>query len=324
MKIQALTQAIITAAFAVFASSATAQSYPQRPITLIIPSDPGGSLDITGRLLGQYLPPLLGQTVVVENVPGAGNAVGTGRVAKAKPDGYTLLLGASSGVVINPLVVKNPTYDGIKELTAVSLLGLSYVVIAVGPSMKATTFKDMIAMAKENSGKYSYGTPGIGSVNHLGGELMNAIAGVSTVHVPYKGAAPAINDLMGGRIEFAPMTSVSVASLYQSGKVRILASMSEQRLAVFPDVPTTAEAGFPKMTMSTFNGLFAPAATPRPIINQLHAATSKVLADSRFQGALEKTGQLPPPPRSPEQTQRYVADFSELLKPVIKAANISE
>lgn len=303
---------------------AAAQGYPQRPVFLVVPTGPGGSLDITARQVAQYLSPLIGQSIVVENVAGAGNAIGTARVAKAKPDGYTLLLGASSGVVINPLIAKTPTYDGIRELTAISLLGLSYVVITTGTNTRATNLKDLVALVKASPGKYSYGTPGIGSVNHLGGEMMNVLAGINAVHVPYKSAVPAMNDLMGGLLEFAPMTSVTVAGLYRSGKIRILASMSEERLAAFPEVPTTAEAGFPKMVMSTFNGLFAPTATPRPIVNQLHAAAAKILADPQFQADLEKLGQLTPPMRTPEQTQRYVADFSEALKPVIRAANISE
>ena len=324
MRLDVKSRLVTVVLFTAFVTSATAQTYPTKPVRLVIPSTPSGSLDITGRKLGQYLSPLLGQPVVIDNVPGAGNAIGTGEVAHARPDGYVLLLGASSGVILSPLIVKNPTYDGIRDLTAVSLLGLQYIVVAAGPGLPAKSFREMITLFRANPGKHSYASIGVGAITHLGGEVMNSMAKTSVVHVPYKGAGPALNDVIAGRVEIAPMTSVSVASLYQSGKVRILASMSEQRLAVFPDVPTTAEAGFPKMTMSTFNGLFAPAATPRPIINQLHAATSKVLADSRFQGALEKTGQLPPPPRSPEQTQRYVADFSELLKPVIKAANISE
>lgn len=303
---------------------ALAQRYPERPIRLVVPSAPGGSLDITGRRVAQLLSPVLGQPMLVDNVAGAGNALGTGEVARSKPDGYTLLLGASSGVVISPVVMKSANYDGVRDLTAISLLGLQYLVISVGPAMPAKDFKEMIALARANPGKFSYATPGIGSVNHLGGEVVNALAKVNIVHVPYKGAAPAMNDVMGGRVEIAPMTSVSVSSLVKGGKVRLLASMSEERLAAFPDIPTAIESGFPGMVMSTFSGLFAQAATPRPIVNQLHAATTKILASTDFQKELEGLGLILPPRRSPEETQRYIADFSARVVPIIKAAGIKE
>ena len=307
-----------------FCSQAMAQRYPERPVRLVIPSAPGGSLDITGRRVGQLLSPLIGQPVLVDNVAGAGNALGTGEVARSKPDGYTLLLGASSGVVISPVVMKSANYDGVRDLTAISLLGLQYLVISVGPGMPANSFKDMIGLARANPGKFSYATPGVGSVNHLGGELMNTIAKTSIVHVPYKGAGPAMNDVMGGRVEVAPMTAVSVTGLLKTGKVRIIASMSEERLAAFPDVPTTIEMGFPGMVMSTFSGLFAQAATPRPIVNQLHAATAKILASPDFQKELEGLGLIMPPRRTPEETQRYIAEFSARVVPIIKAAGIKE
>lgn len=314
------------AALAAFALScqALAQRYPERPVRLVVPSAPGGSLDITGRRVAQMLSPIIGQTVLVENVAGAGNALGTGEVARSRPDGYTLLLGASSGVIISPVVMKSANYDGVRDLTAISLLGLQYLVMSVGPGMPATSFKEMIALARANPGKFSYATPGIGSVNHLGGELMNAIAKTSIVHVPYKGAGPAMNDVMAGRVEIAPMTAVSVSGLLKTGKVRVIASMSEERLAAFPDVPTTIEMGFPGMVMSTFSGLFAQAATPRPIVNQLHAATAKILASAEFQKELEGMGLIMPPRRTPEETQRYIADFSARVVPIIKAAGIKE
>lgn len=303
---------------------AFAQRYPDKPIRLVVPTAPGGSLDITGRRVSLLIAPLLGQAVLVDNVAGAGNALGTGEVARAKPDGYTLLIGASSGVVISPAVMKNPTYDGIKDLTGVSLLGLQYLVVAVGPGMPAKTFKEMIALLKDNPGKYSYGTPGVGSVNHLGGELIKAISKTNMVHIPYKGAAPAMNDVVAGRVEIAPMTSLSVSGLFKAGKVRILASMSESRLAAFPDAPTAVESGFPGMVMSTFIGLFAPTATPRPIVNQLHAATAKILGAPDFQKELENMGLILPPSRSPEETQKFLVDFAARVVPIIKNAGITE
>ena len=324
MRLDVKSRLVTVALFTAVVASATAQTYPTKPVRLVIPSTPSGSLDITGRKLGQYLSPLLGQPVVIDNVPGAGNAIGTGEVAHARPDGYVLLLGASSGVILSPLIVKNPTYDGIRDLTAVSLLGLQYIVVAAGPGMPANSFKEMITLFRANPGKHSYASIGVGAITHLGGEVMNSMAKTSVVHVPYKGAGPALNDVIAGRVEIAPMTSVSVWSHYKSGKLRILASMSEERLPTLPDVPTTAELGFPGMVMSTFNGLFAPSATPRAIVNQLHQATTKVLANQNFQQDLENMGLMLPPPRTPEQTQRYLVEFAERVKPIIKSADIKE
>jgi tripartite-type tricarboxylate transporter receptor subunit TctC len=301
-----------------------AQRYPDRPVRLVVPSAPGGSLDITGRRVSQLLSPLLGQPVLVENVAGAGNALGTGEVARSKPDGHTLLLGASSGVVISPVVMKNANYDGVRDLTAISLLGMQYLVVSVGPGTPAKDFKELISLARANPGKYSYATPGIGSVNHLGGELMKSLSKTFILHIPYKGAGPAMTDVMAGRVEIAPMTSASVTSLVKSGKVRVLASMSEERLAAFPDVPTAIESGFPGMVMSTFSGLFAQAATPRPIVNQLHGLTAKLLANPEFQKELESMGLILPQRRSPEETQRFIADFSARIVPIIKSSGIQE
>lgn len=298
--------------------------YPDKPVRLVVPSAPGGSLDITGRRMSQQLSPLLGQPVIVENVAGAGNALGTGEVAKAKPDGYTLLLGASSGVIISPVIMKTVTYDGVRDLTAVSLVGLQYLVLASGPSFPARNLKELVALLKAHPGKYSYASIGMGSVNHLAGELFKTLTGVDVVHVPYKGAGPAMNDLMGGHVELAVMTSASVISLFRVNKVKILSSFSDERLAEYPQVATAVESGFPGLVMSTFSGIFAPAATPRSIVNQLHAATAKILANPAFQKELENLGNIVPPARSPEETQRYIADFSTRITPIIKNAGIKE
>lgn len=325
MNMQALMRQLGVIAVAIaMAGPAFAQRYPERPVRVVVPTLPGGSVDIMGRRVSMLLTPLLGQPFVVENVAGAGNALGTGEVARAKPDGYTLLLGATSGVVISPAVMRKSTYEGVKDFASVNLLGLQYLLIAAGPGMPAQNFKDMIKLLKERPGKFSYATPGVGSVNHLGGELIKAVSGTDMVHVPYKGAAPALNDLMAGRVELSPMTNLSVYSLYKSGKMRILATMSEARLAAFPDVPTTVESGFPEMVMSTFLGLFAPAATPRPIVNQLHAATSKILARPDFQKEFEAMGMIMPPSRTPEETQRYLMDFTARIVPIVKSAGITE
>ena len=320
-----ISSVLIAVAVLTIAPSAHAQGkYPEKQIRLVVPTAPGGSLDIMGRRVAQQLSPMLGQPVVVENVAGAGNALGTGEVARSRPDGYTLLLGASSGVIISPVVMKTPNYDGVRDLTAISLLGLQYLVMSAGPAHPARNLKELVALLKASPGKYSYATPGVGSVNHLGGELFKAVTGVNVVHIPYKGAGPALNDVMGGHVELAPMTSASVITLVRANKIKILSSFSDERLAEYPDVPTAIESGFPGLVMSTFSGLFAPTATPRSIVNLLHAAAAKIMANPAFQKEMESFGSIAPPARSPEETQRYIAEFSARLTPIIKNAGIKE
>ncbi len=298
--------------------------YPERTIRLVVPTAPGGSLDVTGRHIAAQLTPMLGQSIVVDNVAGAGNALGTGQVAKSKPDGYTLLLGASSGVIISPVIMATPTYDGVKELTAISLLGLQYLVVCAAPGFPAKDARELVALLKANPGKYSYATPGIGSVNHLGGELFKAMTGVNMVHIPYKGAAPALNDVIGGNVQLSTMTTASVVAMVRANKIKVISSLSDERLSDFPEVPTAIESGFPGLTMSTFSGLFAPAATPRAIVNQIHAATAKALANPAFQKEMATLGNILPPNRTPEETQRFIADFATRITPVIKNAGIKE
>ncbi len=308
-----------------FAFPACAQvRYPERLIRLVVPAAAGGPLDIVGRQLAQQLSPMLGQPIIIENVAGAGNALGTGQVAKAKPDGYTLLIGASSGVIISPVIMKTPTYDGVHDLTAISLLGLQYMVVSSAPSFPARDTRELVALLKANPGKYSYASIGVGSINHLAGELFKSVTGVDVLHVPYKGAVQAMNDVIGGQLELAVMTSASVISLVRASKLKVVSSLSDERLVEFPQVPTAIESGFPGLSSSTFNGLFAPAATARPIINQLHAATATILGSPAFQKQLETLGNIVPPARTPEETQRFVEDFAARITPIIRKAGIKE
>lgn len=306
-----------------FGTPATAQGhFPEKPIRLVVPSGAGGSLDIGARKLAPSLSAALGQPVVVENVPGAGNLVGTGDVARARPDGYTLLMGAGSGLVISPATVVRPTYRGVEDFVPIALVGLQDLTVVAGPGMPARTLKELVDLLKANPGKYGYATTGVGSVNHLGGELFQKVTGTKIVHVPYKGAAPALNDIVAGHVPFGIMATGSVIALYRSGQIRVLASLSEDRLKSFPDVPTVAEAGFPGILMNTFIGLFAPAATPKPIVDRLYQAARGIVADPQFEKEVEALGMAATPPRTPEETQRWLLDYAARVRPIVASAGI--
>jgi len=296
--------------------------YPARPIRMVVPFAPGGSTDIVARLLSQRLSVLLGAPILIDNRAGAGGSIGAAEVAHAKPDGYTLLFSASSTQIINPVAMENPTYDGIKDFIPIALAGLQPVAVAAGPAMPARTFQDLLAELRANPGKYSYATPGAGTINHLSGEMFRKLAGVDVVHVPYKGAAQTLQDVMAGHVALSMVTMGSVMNLYRAGKVRILATFTESRLASAPDVPTAVEAGLPGMLMSTFNGVFAPAQTPRPIVDRLFMEANKVVGDESYKAQMAKLGFEPSTAGSPEQIQQFIVSAAARLAPIVKSLGI--
>ena len=297
--------------------------YPSKPIRLVIPFAPAGSTDIVGRKLGEKMGSFLGTAFIIDNKAGAGGTIGAAEVAKARPDGYTLLFSASSTQVIAPLMMlPNPPYDGLKDFATISLIGLQHMSVVAGPGMPAQNLRDMLALLRANSGKYSYASAGIGSINHLTGEIFNRQANVKVTHVPYKGTGPAMNDLMGGHIALMMATTASVLDQVRTGKIRMLATFSDARLAATPDVPTAIEAGVPDMAVSTFSGLFAPSAITRPLIAQIHQASARVLKDAEFQKNLESLGVEPVTDSTPESATRFVSESFNRLAPVIKALGI--
>ena len=260
-----------------------AQPYPSQPIRLLVAFPPGGGADVAARVLAASLGEQLGQSVVVENVSGAGGTIGTARAAHAPPDGYTLLVGTPSTHGANVAVYEKLNYDPVRDFAPVVLIGSSPLMLLAAPSFEAKSVRDLVAMAKARPGALNYASYGTGSINHLAGELFASLAGIDVTHVPYRGGAPALADLIAGRVQY---TFDGTASLGQvkAGKVRLVAVTSRQRWSAFPDVPTVAET-VPGFDAITWYGLFAPAATPRPIVEMLNAK-----ANAALQSATAKEG----------------------------------
>ena len=266
--------------------------WPERPIRLVVPFAPGGDGDIMGRLWAKYAAPVFNGTIVVENKAGAGGAIGAGDVARSRPDGYSLLLGTTTTQIINPAASPNAPYDALKDFTLVGMVSINPTCIIVNPSVPAKSLKDLVALVKGNPGKYSYGSAGPGTITNLTGELFKLQAGkLEMQHVPYKGGGPAMQDLIAGHIPvITPILSSAVLAQHRAGKARILGVNSDKRLKAAPDIPTSVEAGVPDMQVQVFNAVFAPAGTPREVIQSLRDATLKVRADPAFLQDLEKAG----------------------------------
>jgi tripartite-type tricarboxylate transporter receptor subunit TctC len=262
----------------IFAGAAAAQgSYPNKPLHLIVGYAPGGPTDIVARLVAAKMQESMGQPVIVENKPGAGSNIASEYVVKSAPDGYTLLVGSIANAT-NMVVYKHLSYDTLRDLAPITQLMSAPSVLVVTPGFPAKSLQELIALAKRNPGKYAFASTGSGGSPHLAGEMLKMRAGIDLIHVPYKGAAPVQADLIGGQVQMAFETALSVVPHVQSGQLRAIAVASNKRLAQLPDVPTMAEAGLPDFEVSSWNGLFAPAKTPPEIIARLHEAAVKALA----------------------------------------------
>ena len=297
---------LIAAAALLLAPMAGAQDvrYPSKPIKLVVGYTPGGATDIIARTLAAKLQDSLGQTVVVENKPGATSNIASEAVAKAAPDGYTLLMGTIANAT-NMTIYKAPGYDTLRDFVHITQTMSAPSVLAVHPSVPAKTLRELIALAKQQPGKLTYASSGNGGSPHLAGEMLKLRAGIDIVHVPYKGATPGMTDLLGGQVTMSFQTALSAIPHLQSGKLNVIAVAAHRRMTLLPNVPTMAEAGMPDFEVSSWNGLFAPAKTPADIVARLHQATVKALSlpDVReklaAQGA-EAVGQ------SPEEFRNYI------------------
>ena len=290
------------AALAAVSRMARAQTYPTRPIRLVIPFPPGGAFDAVGRPLADKIKPLLG-TVVVENIGGGGASLGAAAVARARPDGYTILLGGTQTHVNEALLKSRPLYDPVKDLDPIAGVAANVLCIAVHPAVPVQTLAELIAYAKANPGKLSYGHSGVGSIQHLAGELFKSLAGTpEIVQVPYRGTGPVITDLAGGQIPIGlPGVTGQVLELHRSGRMRVLAVTSLTRLVAAPELPTAAELGFPGMTVTGSIGLLAPAGTPIGIIEQIAQASRTAVAEPAYQQMLIEAGIEPTLNSSPEK-----------------------
>jgi len=302
---------------------ARGQAFPTRPIRLVIPFPPGGAFDAVGRPWAEKMKPLLG-TVVIENIGGGGASIGAAAVARAQPDGYTILLGGTLPHVNEALLKSRPLYDPVKDLDPIAGIAANVLCIAVHPSVPVRTLEELIAYAKANPGKLSYGHAGVGSIQHLTGELFKSLAGTpGIVDVPYRGTGPLVTDLIGGQVPMGtPGVTAQVLEFHRSGKLRILAVTSPTRLIAAPELPTAAELGFPGMTARGSIGLLAPAGTPIAIIEQIAQATRTAVAEPAFQRMLIDAGIEPILDSDPEKFRRSLAADVALWTPVVKALGI--
>jgi len=312
--ILAMTMLLATAATRVHA-----QSYPSKPIRIINPFSPGGSLDLVARLLAKYMSAELGQSVLVDNRPGAGGTIGVDAVAKAPPDGYTLLI-VQSSITINPSLQPKIPYDPIRDFAPISKVSDYMFFLVAHPSLPARTVKQLIALDKARPGLLSYASVGIGSGTHLASELFNYMAGTKITHIPYKGTGQALPDLIGGHVGIM-FGSTSFVPYVKSGKLVGLGVTGTARSRTLPDVPTIAEAGLPGYEVTAWNALFAPAGTPDPVVKRLNALVRDGLAQPEAKAAMDKQD-LDATPSTPDELSTLVK--TELVKwaKVIKAAGI--
>jgi tripartite-type tricarboxylate transporter receptor subunit TctC len=302
-------------------AGAHAQGYPAKAVTLVVPYPPGGSADILARTIGQQLGTRLGQPVVVENKAGAGTAIGAKAVAGAAPDGYTLLLGTVSSQAINPSMNK-VGYDPVKDFVAVSPLAAIPFVLVANPSFQAGSVADVIALAKTQPGKIAYASAGPGTSNHLAGELLASRAKIQLLHVPYKGSAPALVDVVGGQVPLMFDLLATSLPMLKAGKVKALAVTSRTRSSLLPDVPTVAESGVPDYEVSAWFGVFAPAGTPQAIVARLNSEITALLQAPDMQKRLRDLG-ADPETGTPEDYARYVREEYQKWGALVRQAGLA-
>ena len=303
---------------------AVAQSkYPDRPIRLVVPFPPGGGYDAVGRPWAEKMKSVLG-TVVVENQGGGGSSLGAASVARARPDGYTILLGGSSTHITEAILKSRPLYDPLKDLEPISNVVVSAFALAIHPAVPARTLREFIDYAKANPGKLSYGHAGVGSLNHLTGELFKSLAGTpDLVQVPYRGSGPATADTISGQVAMVtPAVTTPLLEFNRTGKLRILAVTSPTRLIAAPDIPTAVEAGLPGMISQQLIGLFAPSGTPKEIIEQIAQATRTATAEAAYRQMLIESGFEPDVDSTPEKFRRVIEEDIARWSPLVKAIGL--
>jgi tripartite-type tricarboxylate transporter receptor subunit TctC len=269
-----------------------AQTYPVRPIRIVVPFGAGGGTDNLVRIVEPHVGKGLGQSLIIDNRPGAGSVVGTGAVAKSPPDGYTLLM-VDSSIAVNPSLLKSLPYDTLNDLEPVSLLATAPVILVAHPKVTARTLQEFVAAAKAQPGKFNFASGGNGSSTHLGGELLKLVADIDIVHVPYKGTGPAMNDLIGGHVDVMFSGISSARPHLEAGALRGLAVTGETRNAAVPDVPTFAESGLGGVTASTYWGLLAPKGTPKEIVDRVSRELAKAVNDPEIVARIAQLGYLP-------------------------------
>lgn len=308
------TFAVLPLSFSSFAQP----DFPNRSIRMIVPFAAGGIVDAIGRLWSDKIKPALG-TVVIENVGGASGSIGATEVARATPDGYTLLLGNTSTQVLNPAMMARPPYDPAKDFVAISIIGTSAIAVGVHPSVPARDLAQLVAYAKSNPAKMTYGTAGAGTFTNLAGEMFKQKAGLNDLtHIPYRGGGPVIADIISGNI---PMTMINITDnvieLHKTGKIRLLAVLTPKRLDALPDVPAAVET-FPDLLAALFVGVFAPATTSKPVIDRIAQANQRVISNDEFRKRLYASG-FEPILDTPHEAERFVQAERDRILPLVKA-----
>lgn len=299
-----------------------AQDYPNRPIHIIVPYTAAGSSDFVARTVAAKMQENMDHAVVVDNRPGGNAVIGSELVAKAAPDGYTLLLGGSSVLAANPALYTNLPYDTLRDFAPITNAVMSPIVVVVHPSVPVNSIKELIAYAKANPGKLNYGSAGVGNTLHLAAEMFCLTAGITMTHVPYKGASQALGDLLGGSIQVMFDLPQTPLSNIQAGKLKALAVTGKKRVPVMPDVPTMAEAGFPEYNFGTWIGFVAPAGTPPAVMSRLYKEMVKTLNQPEVQNAFAQKVMTVMPSESPEAYRQFIKDETDRLRKLIKTAGI--
>ncbi len=298
-------------------------AYPDKPIKLIVPYPPGGATDVIGRILAKNLGEVLGQQVLVENRGGAGGNIGAEAVAKAAPDGYTLLMGAvTSHSTMATLEKGRLRYDILKDFTPIMIVGSVPLVVVVNPNVPVRTLKGLVDYAKANPDKLNYASSGAGAPQRMGSEIFQKEAGIKITHVPYKGSGPAMTDLVAGQVNMMVETVPAALPFITAGQLRPLAVTTAKRISMLPDVPTTAESGMPALEVSSTFGVLAPVGTPTPIIDQLNSAIAKLLVNPEVKDAFLKQGVYVAVPTKPKQSAELLASEVKRWEKVIKEADI--
>src|SRR5580698_11403228 len=320
-----LKRVVLAAALLFPGLQAYAQDWPARPITLVVPFTPGGVYDTMGRVYASALADILGTPVVVENVPGAGSMTGAARVARADPDGYQLLLGGESPNAQVQLLHKEPAYDAAVDFAPIALVAQQPLILTARPGIPAGNLADFIAYAKANQAKMQYGSPGTGTGSHLACALFNVAIGVNITHVPYRGLAPAMQDLLAGRIDYICPTITTAMAQLQSHAVQAPAVLGSERSPAFPDIATADEQGLKGFSANSWNAIFLPKATPSIIVTRLNAAVLKAMATPAVAQRVRELGAALPPPehRTPQYLQSFVTSEIKTWGDAMKAADIT-
>lgn len=300
---------LTTSLFAAAVLPAQAQNFPSKPITMVVPFTAGGTTDIIGRIVADGLGKRLGQPVIVDNRGGAGGNIGAAAVAQAKSDGYTLLLGYNGTNAINPSLYKKLSWDPIKSFDPVSMVARVNNVVVVNPSLEIKTLPDLVTYSKAHPGEMNYGSAGAGSIFHLAGEMFQQLTGTRMTHVPYKGAAPALTDLMGGQVDVMFSTIPAALPFIKAGKLRAIAVTGPRRSPLFPDLPTAGEAGYPAMVVDSWFAVFAPKGLPVDIQSMLNTAIREIIVDPAIVKKMEEQGAQPMGSTPVELTERLTKDI---------------